>query len=349
MPSWARAGLAFSADGCMIVTAMTTLMREIPLADQVKVEGPAADGRWTCSFFAFNTELSVLLYAGEMNASAVRAAIDAVVERCRFLERVLSRFQRGSDIARLNAARGNRVIIARDTYDVLRASLGYCEASRGAFDITVGTALALWDFSNGVVPDAEELQLALEHVDWRAVELGEGDGSYWACLSDPAAQVDVGGTAKGWIADDMCSLFQAAGIANGFVNLGGNVLTFGSKPDGAPWGVGVRNPLSPDETLCVLPVDHGSVVTSGPYERFFEKGGTVYHHILNPRTGFPVETDLASATIVSERSVDGDGYSTTLFALGSKRALELVETLSGVEALLIANTGDVLVSNGLQL
>ncbi|MCR5582707.1 MAG: FAD:protein FMN transferase [Eggerthellaceae bacterium] len=328
---------------------MTTLMREIPLADQVKVEGPAADGRWTCSFFAFNTALSVLLYAGEMNASAVRAAIDAVVERCRFLERKLSRFQQDSDIARLNAARGNRVMIAPETYDVLRASLGYCEASQGAFDITVGAALALWDFSNGVVPRSAGLQLALEHVDWRAVELGEGDGSYWARLRDPAAQVDVGGTAKGWIADDMRALFQAAGMENGFVNLGGNVLAFGGKPDGTPWGVGIRNPFDPDTTFGALYVDHGSVVTSGPYERFFEQDGTVYHHILNPRTGFPVETDLASATIVSECSVDGDGYSTTLFALGSKRALELVETLTGMEAMLITNAGEVLVSSGLQL
>lgn len=188
------------------------------------------------------------------------------------------------------------------------------------------------------------MDAALEHVDWTKVQVGCDNDGCWARIDDPAASVDVGGTAKGFIADDLRALMEARGMASGIINLGGNAVVFGSRSDGKPWNVGIRDPFDPTRTLCAVQIAAGSVVTSGPYERCFVRDGVRYHHILSPRTG-TVQTDLASASIISEKSADGDGYSTTLFALGSQRAFDLVRSLPGIEALLVRQDGKILYTN----
>lgn len=323
-------------------------LSDIPLKDSVSVTGPDAKGSWSLSFFAFNTEILVQTYPGALPESALRAGFAKAVERCRTFEYLLSRHLLHSDVSRINAAAGKTVRIASETYEVLKASLHYCEASGGMFDITMGTACRLWDFANGTIPAPDELAHALAHVDWRALSLGEDDGGFWARLSDEYASLDVGGTAKGFIADDLHRLLSGEGFSNAIVNLGGNVVTFGSKPDGSPWTIGIRNPADPATLIGAVPVRSGSVVTSGLYERCFTKDGVRYHHILDPKTGFPVKTDIAGASIVSERSIDGDGYSTTVFALGSERALAFVEQTPGIEALLVLDDGSIFQSSGLK-
>nr|WP_283170246.1 FAD:protein FMN transferase [Curtanaerobium respiraculi] len=348
---------------------MAQVLSDIPLEDEISIAGPDGDSRWTCSFFAFNTAIGVTAYADRSDPNRIRDVFHAVAARCRRLERLFSRFLPESDIMRLNNACGSWVAISRETYELLRASLRFCKASEGAFDITMGTVCALWDFTRGIIPDREDVEHALAHVDWHCIELREDggcrtdsmpnvadtlssegtSGRYRGRMADPAAKLDVGGIAKGWIADDLQALMQSHGVACGIINLGGNALVFGEKPDGEPWHVGIRNPFETQQVLCALSISEGSVVTSGPYERFFEKGGRRYHHILSPRTGFPVETDLASASIISRRSIDGDGYSTTMFSLGSKRALHMVDDLPDIEALFVRSDGKILISRGLRL
>lgn len=327
---------------------MQQQLPDIPLKDSVTITGPNAKGTWSCTFFAFNTEVLVQTYPGAMPENALRAGFAKAVERCRTFEYLLSRHLPESDISHLNDSAGETVRIAPETYAVLESSLRYCEASGGIFDITMGSACRLWDFTNGVIPAHDELERALEHVDWRALSLGEDNGGFWARLDDPRASIDVGGTAKGFIADDLHRLLVEEGFANAIVNLGGNVVTFGSKPDSSPWTIGIRNPANPATLIGAVPLRAGSVVTSGLYERCFTKDGIRYHHILDPKTGFPVDTDIAGASIVSERSIDGDGYSTTVFALGSVRALAFIEQLPGIEALLVLDDGTILQSSGLE-
>ena len=327
---------------------MQQTLTDIPLKDSIDITGPDAKGAWSCKFFAFNTEILLQTYPGDLPEDALRHGFAAAVERCRTFEYLLSRHLPESDITRINASAGQTVRIDPLTYRVLEESLFYCEASGGIFDITMGAVCKLWNFADKIIPTLDELKQALSHVDWRTLILGEDDDGFWAQLTDPEASIDVGGTAKGFIADDLHALLLEEGFSNAIINLGGNVVTFGSKPDGSPWTIGIRNPAAPSTLIGAVPIDHGSVVTSGLYERCFTKDGIRYHHILDPKTGYPVQTDIAGASIVSERSIDGDGYSTTVFALGSIGALEFAEHTPGIEALLVLDDGTILQSSGLR-
>ena len=325
---------------------MQRQIADIPLKDSVSITGPDAKGAWSARFFAFNTEVLLQTYPEGLPDDSVRTGFAAAVDRCRTFEYLLSRHLPESDISRINNSAGKTVAIAPETYRVLEASLGYCEASGGVFDITMGIVCRLWDFNNGVIPLSSELERALCHVDWRTVSLERRDSEYLARLGDSEASLDVGGIAKGFIADDLHDLLVKSGFSNAIINLGGNVVTFGSKPDRSPWTIGVRNPANPQSLIGAVPLEAGSVVTSGLYERCFVKDGERYHHILDPKTGYPVNTDIAGASIISERSIDGDGYSTTVFSLGSAEALRFVEEASGIEALLVLDDGSIVQSSG---
>ncbi len=162
-----------------------------------------------------------------------------------------------------------------------------------------------------------------------------GQPRHRARLDDAAASVDVGGTAKGYIADALGDILLEEGVASFVVNLGGNVLTHGTKPDGKPWMIGLQDPRASRESgkvLGAVPLENASAVTSGTYERFFEKDGKTYHHILDPKTGFPAETDLAGATVIARTSLDAEGYSTTLLALGKERAAAFVQNHPAIMA-----------------
>lgn len=326
---------------------MQQFSEDIPLKDRVLIEGPNAKGAWSCSFFAFNTEILIQTYEQSTPTEFIQHGFESAVERCRVFEYQLSRHLPESDISRINRAHGEKTSISADTFQVLKASQFYCKKSDGIFDITMGSACKLWDFSKEIMPDPVELEIALSHVDWRALQLDETEGTYWAQLTDPNASLDVGGVAKGFIADDLQHLLMHEGFYSGIVNLGGNVVTFGDKPDGSPWTIGIRNPAAPASLIGAVPLAEGSVVTSGLYERCFIKDGVRYHHILDPKTGYPVKTDIAGASIVSGKSIDGDGYSTTVFALGSKAALDFVEDLPTIEALLVLDDGTILSTSGL--
>ncbi len=273
------------------------------------------------AFKAFDTAVVFDLWGGRQECQqAAHAAEDA----CSAYERLFSRTLPDSDVGRLNAAGGAWVAVDVRTLDLVKAALEYCERSEGAFDITVAPAVALWDFKRGVVPDPDALVRAAAHVDWRAVELDEA--SCRLRLVDPQAMVDLGGIAKGWIADRLREQLMDGrfGLSGMIANLGGNVVVGGTKPDGEPWRVGVKDPRDPSRNAAVVPLACGSVVTSGTYERCFRRDGVLCHHVLDPRTGWPVDTDLASATLVCESSLDAEGYSTTVLALGKERGSALV-------------------------
>lgn len=302
---------------------------EIPLEDEVKyVAGGGASGPHACMFYAFNTEISLSAYGCE--SATAFAAFEQAVEACRRYERLFSRTLPHSDISRLNAAKGVRVAIADETHDLLQGSLRYCEESLGWFDITVGSLTSLWDFQRGVMADNDALRERLALVDWRGVELGGESGARTARLVHPGAMVDVGGTAKGWIADRLGELLRGQGIEHFIVNLGGNVVVGGGKPDGTPFSIGIRNPKDTSKILGAVSLTDGSVVTSGLYERCFELNGKRYCHILNPRTGMPIQTDVESATVVAVKSFDCDGFSTTLCALGIEKGIEFARGRSEI-------------------
>lgn len=319
-----------------------------PIPDEQFLEAhDAAEGKPAgVRFLAFNTVIDIEAY-GE--TAACQAAFEEARALCRRYERLFSRTLPHSDIARINSAHGQPVAIDPLTYDLLERALSYCAESEGAFDITVGPAVRLWNFHEGTVPDDGALAEAVRHVDWRALKLWkaatapaaesgadaateavpgfETEPEPKACfaqLADPDAAVDAGGIAKGWIADALVAAMEAHGLSGTIVNLGGNVAVSGTKPTGDPWRVGIRDPRDPSQLIGAVPLVAGSAVTSGVYERCFTApDGTFYHHILDPRTGRPVETDVAGVTVICEKSIDAEGFSTTLLALGLERGLAL--------------------------
>ena len=324
----------------------------------------ADDGSRAISMFIFNTNVHLHVYAPEgidAGNPAVELqlddALEACRERCLFFERHLSRTRGDSDIARAHAAAPGPVDVARETAELVRLALGYCERSAGLFDITMGTVTALWDFHRGIVPSRLALARALPHVGYGKVCVGErlGPEGVPACptlaIDDPETVVDLGGVAKGYIADDLARLLESHGVHRFALNLGGNVLVRGGRPGSGlgrePWRVGIADPFGFDRPCAVVSMTDGSAVTSGTRERRFSRGGRVYHHILSPVDGMPARTDAASATIVAPRSLDGDGYSTTVLMLGVERGLAFAEGLPGIEAVLVDETGAVRWTSGL--
>jgi thiamine biosynthesis lipoprotein len=289
----------------------------------------------TFSTFLFDTYI-------EIKAACDQALLDELNERLIFFEETFSRTREGSDISRINAAGGAPVEVHEETATLISQSLVFSELSGGLFDISIGAVSGLWDFTEGVVPDAAVLAEAVTHVDYRGIDVS----GTTVTLADPAARLDLGGIAKGYAADEMARLLREADCESALINLGGNVYALGLKPDGSSWSVGIQDPQQPRGALkAVAAARDLSVVTSGPYERGFEVDGVSYHHILDPRTGYPVQTDLASATIFSELSLEGDALTTCCFLLGQTAALELLRARSGVDALLVDLAGEVLMTD----
>lgn len=365
----------------------------------------AQDGSRCISFFLFNTQVHMHAYgdaAADPDATArLDAALVAARDRCLFFERAFSRTRDDSDIARAHAASPNAVPVSPQTAHLVRQALGYCERSRGKFDITMGTVTSLWNFHTGEVPSRLALARALPHVDYRHIVLDEepcgrepldeeplgkdspvqgsldddalNAGTSRApssnvpsskssqpalAITDPHTILDLGGVAKGYIADDLADLFIAHGVGRFVINLGGNVVVRGGRPAdayarppvaaGSPWRIGIINPLDPAHNRAIVDMVDGSVVTSGIHERRFTKGGVTYHHILDPATGMPAKTDLTSATIIAPRSMDCDGYSTTALMLGARDAIDFVESLPGIEAVLIDEADQVWWTSGIE-
>lgn len=315
--------------------------------------GTGADGSRELALFIFNTDVRLYLYGdgGGADPSTLDEALIACRDRCLLFERALSRTRPDSDISRAHAASPDPVPVEPETAELCRLGLAYGARSGGLFDITMGTLTSLWDFHAGTVPSRLALARALPHVGADRIALGgDGGGRPTLAIADPATVLDLGGIAKGYIADDLAALLARRGLTRFVLNLGGNVLVGGGRPaplGGGPWRIGIVNPLDPAHHRAIVDVADGSVVTSGVHERRFTRGGTTYHHILDPKTGMPASTDLVSATVVSRRSIDGDGFSTALLMMGSERALAFAEGIPEIEAVLITDRDEVLWTGGL--
>lgn len=236
--------------------------------------------------------------------------------------------------------------ISEDLASLLSQGLSITRESDGAFDIAIAPLTSLWDFTaeDPKVPDDAAIQKALPLCSSDGVTIDDQD----ITLPSDDIQFDVGAIAKGYIADRMKDLLVKKGVNSAIINLGGNVLCIGSKPDGTPFKVGIQKPFADrNETEAVMDITGKSVVSSGIYERCFKQGGKLYHHILNPQTGYPYENGLISVTIISDQSVDGDALSTTCFALGLEDGLKFAEK-KGVQAVFITEDYELHYTDGFQ-
>lgn len=249
----------------------------------------------------------------------------------------------------VNRAAGERPVkIDSELFGVIRVGLHFSRLTNGAFDITIGPLTKLWGIGTGgsSVPSEVMIKQALASINYRDVELDKGARTVF--LKHRGMAIDLGAVAKGYAGDRVKVFLEKVGVRHAIVDLGGNVVTIGAKPDGSPWRIGIQSPdLSRGNYVGVVQVKNEAVVSSGQYERFITVGGKRYGHILSTTTGFPVHNGIASTTIVTASSTDGDALSTSVFALGVQKGLALVNSLKGVEAVILTTDKKVYLSRGI--
>ncbi len=294
--------------------------------------------------FKLNTVVKVTIYD-----SKDETILSEVMALCDQYEKIFSRTRLDSEIYKLNEGtlpqEDGYYLLSDECAELIEKGLYYSELSGGAFDITIEPVSSLWDFTSGekVVPDGQDLSKAVERVSYKNVDL-QGNKIRF---EREGMGIELGAIAKGYIADKMKEFLLSKGVESAIIDLGGNVLCIGERPDKTPFHVGIQKPFAErNETVGTAEIRDRSVVSSGVYERYFEKDGKLYHHILNPRDGYPVENDLVSVTIISDRSVDGDALSTSCFSLGLRKGMELVNTMPDVYAVFITEDGKTHFSDG---
>ncbi|MCL2627578.1 MAG: FAD:protein FMN transferase [Oscillospiraceae bacterium] len=259
---------------------------------------------------------------------------------CLEYEKLFSITIEGSDVWQINHAGGEPAAVSSQTIEVMRAGIEFGELSGGMFDITLGRLSRLWDFGgNKSVPDKAEIDAAQATVNYRQVNI---NGNF-VHLENPDAWIDLGAIAKGYIADKIALYLAEQGVTSALIDLGGDIVTIGSRGDDKPWRLGIRAPFgSADEYIGVIEIVGASVVSSGIYERGFDESGVWYHHILDPGTGMPVISDIVSATVVADNAIIGEGLSTIVILAGSREAAALFERVPGfIGAVLVLENGEV--------
>ena len=305
-------------------------------------ENAAADSREPISAteIKLNTVVTVTIYD-----SQDRDLLTKCMNLCDKYEKVFSRTSADSELYKLNHRKLTPVERTEDTYQVsddlaelISEGLDYSELSKGAFDIAIEPLTSLWDFTaeDPQVPEDSLIQAALPKCDYHNISVDKDKNEITLKTDDTA--IELGAIAKGYIADRLKDYLISQNVKSAIINLGGNVLCIGGKPDNSAFKIGIQKPFADrSETIAVMDIRDKSVVSSGIYERCFEQDGILYHHLLNPKTGYPYDNGLIAVTIISDKSVDGDALSTTCFALGLEDGMKLAESLDDVQAFFVTS------------
>lgn len=275
---------------------------------------------------------------------------DELFSRLSEIELLMSANRADSSIGKINAAAGmHPVNTDRETITVLSAALDFAERSNGLFDPTIGPLVKLWDIGgeNEAVPTPEAIEKARSAINWRNVTIDRETETVF--LEKEGMRLDLGAIAKGYAADELAGIINSWHITSAMIDLGGNILAIGSKTPENPWHIGIRNPeVSGGNPVASLYVRNKAMVTSGINERFFMENGIRYHHILDPLSGYPSNTDILSVSILSQNSMEADALSTTLFLMGTEKALAFIETIPGADAIIIDKARRIHTSTGLK-
>ena len=291
---------------------------------------------------AFDTVVSIQIYDSDDEE-----LLEQCQKMCADYEAKFSRNIPESEISQINSAGGAPVTVSDETIKIIKKGIYYGDLSDGAFDITIGAVSSLWDFKseNPSPPSPEMLAEAVSHVDYKKIILSDNT----VTLSDPYAKLDLGAIAKGYIADRLKDYLTEQGVKHALINLGGNVVAVGKKPDGSPFNIGIAKPFSEEgKALTSVKIEDKSIVTSGTYQRYFEINGNLYHHILDPATGNPCNNGLNSVTIITDSSLTADALSTTCFVLGPDKGMKLVNQLDNVDAVFVDSNNEITYSRNFQ-
>ena len=286
--------------------------------------------------FLFDTAVSIKVVsdnADELLGECFNLAKD--------LEKVFSPTDPESELYKINDRDSDTVTVSDDMRDCIEKALMYSDLTGGRFDLTIRPVTELWDFHSDEpkVPDKEDIAKALEDVDYRSVSL---DGNVLS-FSKSGTKIDLGAIAKGYISGKISDLLIRKGCKSALINLGGNVHALGARPDGTPWKIGIQKPFADrGETIAVFPVADRCVISSGTYERYFEDGGELCHHIIDPATGYPADAFYTQVTVTGTSDADCDALATVALLMGSEAALEIADEIhADVEIMTVDSEGNI--------
>jgi FAD:protein FMN transferase len=295
--------------------------------------------------FLMGTVVTIKIYDKDKEG-----VLDQVFDRIELLASQITVNEEGSIVDEINRNAGlNPVEVPGDIYRLVKAGKEYSKYSEGDFDITIGPLTDLWHigFPDEKKPTSLEIDTVIPLINYEKIELNEEKQSVY--LPEDGMMLDLGGIAKGFITDEVIKVLNDKGVKSAIVDLGGNIYVKGKNASGKAWEVGVQDPFSDrGEMVGKMEETNKSIVTSGIYERYLEVDGVKYHHILSPKTGYPVNNDVAGITIISDKSFDGDGYSTTIFIKGVEEGLKAVEKMDGMEAIFVTKDKKIYLTSGLK-
>lgn len=278
--------------------------------------------------------------------------IELAFSRVREIEEKMSSTLESSEISEVNRNAGiEPVQVSKETYYVLEKAKKYAELSNGAYDPTIGPLVDLWDIkgeekTRDSLPPRKDINGKKDLVDYKKLELLEDDNVF---LKEKNMKITLGSIVKGYAADEVRRVLLEKGVNSAIIDLGGNVFAQGIKLDGKPWVIGIQNPFElTGDHIASIEVKDKSIVTSGSYERYFEYNNMIYHHILNRETGYPSDNEIGGVSIITDKSIDGDALSTTVFVLGLEKGKELINSLEGIEAVFITKDKEIYVSENLE-
>ena len=289
------------------------------------------------TLFCFDTLIDISLSGKNADAAAEeisRSLLD--------MEKLYSKYKDGSVVSNFNNLPvGQTLPVSDELAELVKLSLSVSQSTNGAFDITTSKLSDLWQIKSATIPpEDEKIKKALLETGYDKIVLNDNT------LTKTDADIDFGGVLKGFASDKVREIAKEHDVKSGIVNLGGNVCLIGSK-NGKPWTVGITDPFSPSEIFLTVEAENTNVITSGAYQRFFELGGKVYHHIISPETGYPAETDVASVSVISPDGTLADTLSTAIFVSGSEKGVEIAKSFD-VDAIIIKKDGSVIATDGVK-
>jgi thiamine biosynthesis lipoprotein len=323
---------------------MTSFIKIALLCVFLSMGAPWAQAQWLTGEEAImGTAIRVELWADDKAAG--EAAIAAVMTEMHRVDREMSPYKPESELSRINReAAKHPVPISQEMFDILSRSIEFSKLSGGAFDITFSSVGYMYDYRRHIKPTDKEIEQALPGIDYRHILLDAKKRT--VKFARPGVRIDLGGIGKGYAVDNGIALLKKRGITQAIVTAGGDSRVLGDR-GGRPWMVGIRDPRRKDNMVAVIPLINSAISTSGDYERYFEADGIRYHHILNPKTGRST-TGVHSVSVIGPDATTTDGLTKPVFILGPEKGLRLIESIPGVDAVIIDADGKMFYSSGLQ-
>lgn len=310
--------------------------------EQKETAGSDDPVKLTKEVYAMDTIMNITIYGFQKDGKKISQAelgnvMNQAVELINRLEDLFSVTEPESDISKINAANGKTVMVSDETYELLQKCIQYSVITDGLFDISVYPLVKLWGFTTGEyhVPTEEEIRGIQENIDYKKIQLSDEN----SVQIEEGMQIDLGAAAKGYLSQKLMDLFRENGVESAVVSLGGNVQTIGKKEDGSLYIIGLVDPADGTSIYGTLEVEDRAVITSGIYQRYFEKNGKTWHHIMDKRTGKPADNDLASVTVVTEDGTTGDALATALYVMGEEKAVEYQKNHPEIQIILIRKDG----------